>query len=138
MMNGDVDHVKWLRLQASRFETAAEGEEDEKKVKGKREMGRRLRNAANALELALAGVDPGAMGGHAGILKRLRPGTQVRVQLMTGQELVGEMRAMGRYNFALQTARLELVVEKHAVAYFELLTTGDDGAGESDAPAVGP
>jgi sRNA-binding regulator protein Hfq len=69
----------------------------------------------------------------------LRPGTQVRVQLMTGQELVGEMRAMGRYDFALKTERAELVVPKHAVVWWELLATGDDGAGESDAPAwVGP
>jgi sRNA-binding regulator protein Hfq len=125
-MNGDVDHVKWLRLQASRFELAAEGEQDEKKGKGKVEMARKLRNAANALELALAGVDPGAMGGHAGILKRLRPGAPVRVQLMTGQELVGEMRAMGRYDFALKTERAELVVPKHAVVWWELLATGDD------------
>lgn len=138
VMNGDVDHVKWLRSQASVFEKSSEAEADEKKRKGKVELARRIRNAANALELALAGVDPGAMGGHAGLLKRLRPGTRVRVQMMTGQELVGEIRAMGRYEFALRTERLEMVVIKHAVAYFELLPTSDDGADEVEgAPAEG-
>lgn len=146
-MNGDVDHVRWLREQASRHQSKSEEATIEKEGKARANTARRLRDAASALELALVGVDPGAMGGHAGLLKRLRPGARVRVQLMTGERLVGEIRAMGRYDFALLLeSGQELVVAKHAVAYWVLLgeevddgeiAGGDGGAGVREAGGGG-
>lgn len=123
------DHVQWMRRQAGNFRKAAEGEADEKKRRNKEAMAARLLRAAEAMEMALAGSDPNAMGGHQGLMKRLRPGARVGVKMMTGEEFVGEIRAMGKYDFALKTTdRGELVVSKHGVAYFNLLRDGEEEA----------
>lgn len=132
MTERDSDHVVFLRRQASAYRKAAEEEVEEKKRLTKEKMADKFRNAAGALEIALTGNDPGAMGGHIGLQKAIAPGTLVTVRLMTGETLLGKMGAMGRYDFALTTTEDKyLIVAKHAVAYWDVMKI----AKEQEAPA---
>lgn len=119
MTTQDNDHVAWLRKQAKLFAKAAEAETDAARQKAQAHMAARLKSAGDAMQMALAGIDPNAMGGSVGIAKRLGRGQRVTVQLLTGEVLVGVMGGLGRYDFVLTTDDgQELVVAKHAVAYW--------------------
>lgn len=127
------EHVTWLRGQGQALRKAGEGEEDAKKRAAFEKKAARMFAVADALALAIEGTDLGAMGGHQGLLKRLRPGVRVVAHLMCGGgALKGEIRAMGRYDFALRVpGGVEVVVPKHAVLYWELL---DSSNGASAGP----
>ena len=120
------DHVQWLRRQAGNYRKAAGEATEEKKGKSLAGQADRFTRAADALQLALAGLNGEEMGGHLGLIKRLMPGTRVIVQLVGGLVEVGEIRAMGRYDFALRREAdgLELVVPKHAVVFWVLVKEG--------------
>lgn len=125
-----AQHVEWLRELANGFRRQAGNEDNEKKAQRVRNMAVGLDDAAAAMEALLTGGDTDAMGGHRGLLKRLRPGTPVRTVLMHGAVAVGEIRAMGRYDFALlRDDGRELVIPKHAVIYWEVMGNGGKAEG---------
>ena len=111
--------MKWLRTQAGNFKKKAEAETDAKKKQSNVKLADRLLAVAAAFEASLAGADPGAFGGHAGLVKRLMPGTVVEVQFVSSRMAEGMITAMGRYDFAMVTrGGEELVVPKQAVMYW--------------------
>ena len=127
------DHIQWLRRQAGQFRKAAEVEQDVKKQEKALAVAERMFLAAGAFEMALAGTDPGAMGGHQGLLKRLRPGKTLAVKMLSGEQFTGQIRAMGKYDIAMLTDDgRELVIAKHALAYWEVYpepaTAGEDAS----------
>ncbi len=126
MTTQDNDHVAWLRKQAKLFAKAAEAETDAARQKAQGRMAARLKAAGDAMQMALAGVDPNAMGGSVGIAKRLGRGQRVTVRLLSGETLAGLMGSLGRYDFVLTTnGGQELVVAKHAVAYWIVEREGE-------------
>lgn len=127
------EHEAWLRKQGHALRQAAEAELDAKKKAAFEKKASRMFAVADAFAMALAGADLEAMGGHKGLQKRLRPGVRVVAHLMCGGgALKGEIRAMGRYDFALRVpGGVEVVVPKHAVLYWELL---DSSNGASAGP----
>lgn len=129
------DHAQWLRKQAKAFEKAALAEPEEKRRAAQAQMAARLRVSADALQMALQGIDPNAMGGSLGVAKRLGRGQRVTVRLLTGETLAGLMGSLGKYDFVLRDdGGRELVVAKHAVAYWivEMVENG-----EAEPVAVG-
>jgi sRNA-binding regulator protein Hfq len=119
MTTQDNDHAAWLRKQARLFAKASETEPDATKAKAQTAMAVRLKAAGDALQMALDGIDPNAMGGSVGIAKRLGRGQRVTVKLTTGETLTGLMGSLGKYDFVLNADDgRELVVAKHAVAYW--------------------
>lgn len=119
MTTQDNDHAAWLRKQARIFAKASESETDTTRAKGQAAMAVRLRAAGDAMQMALAGIDPNAMGGNVAIAKKLGRGRFVRVQLLNGETLTGLMGSLGKYDFVLNASDgRELVVAKHAVAYW--------------------
>ena len=124
----DNDHVQWLRRQAGNYRKAAGEATDEKKRKSLAGQAERLSRAAAGYQLALSGLNGDEMGGHLGLIKRLMPGTRVIVRLVDNNLAKGEIRAMGRYDFALlRDDGNELVIPKHAVVYWILEKEEDDG-----------
>lgn len=128
-MQDENDHVQWLRKQGQALRQSSEKAADEKQKAKMAKTAERMFAAANAFELVLAGTEPGAMGGHIGLQKRLLQGQQVYVRFMNGAGLRGVIAAMGKYDFALTDLDgRELVVPKHAVQYWELV--GEAGVEE--------
>lgn len=140
MTTQENDHAAWLRKQARTFAKASEVETDVTRQKAQTVMALRLKAAGDAMQMALAGIDPNAMGGNLAIAKKLSRGQFVRVRLLNGDELTGLMGSLGKYDFVLNASDgRELVVAKHAVAYWvtaEAVTGGADGqdAGHEQEP----
>lgn len=118
-------YVRWLDSYAGQIRKKADGlPEGDAARTGMLKTADGIAAAADALELALAGVtDSQVMGGHVGLARRLAPGQFVGVRLVSGERLFGELKGLGRYDFAVRLASgAELVVPKSAVLYWELLS----------------
>lgn len=134
--------VKWLRKQAHSARQSAGKAEEEAKREKLMETGSRLGAAADALEALIGGSDPEQGVGLGARLmgKALQRGTRVRVILSASPgplALRGTMDGMSRYQFFFLTDDgRRLIVEKHAVLYWELedgetaASQGEEGGGE--------
>ena len=127
----ETDHVQWMRRQAGLWRKAAEEGAEPKQAQKLAKLADRLFAAAGSMEAALAGVNADVMAGNRAVAMALSPGKSVRVVLMQGAELRGQMGTIGRYDFLLTTDDgRRLVVPKHAVLYWELVEgTVEEGQG---------
>jgi hypothetical protein len=122
------DHVQWLRMEGIRLRTGAASVEDEGKRRKVEERAWRFFAAADALQLALAGVNAEMTGGFRAAAYMLRPGARVGLALVNGAAVTGVMGAIGKYDFVfLGDDGRELVVAKHGVVYWELVGEVEDG-----------
>lgn len=127
-MHNVDDLITWLRKQAHAAQNVAEKAGDEKPGELMRKRAGNLFAAADMLEAARAGLDPGAGAGPGtrAVGAALAPGTRVRLTLACNPPpligLKGVMRGMSRYEFFFDTDEgRQLIVAKHAVLYWELL-----------------
>lgn len=130
--------VKWLRKQShSALQSAGKAEEEGKREK-LTETGRRLDAVADALGTLLEGGNPdeGIGQGARRVNAALRPGARARVVLAASPAplaLRGTMNGMSRYSFLFTTDDgRRLIVEKHAVLYWQLEEAGETPASQGD------
>lgn len=132
------DLVKWLRKQAHGARMSAGKAEEEGKREKLMETGSRLDAAADALEALIGGSDPDQGVGRVARLigEALQRGTRVRVILSASPAplaLRGTMDGMSRYQFFFQTDDgRRLIVEKHAVLYWQLEEAGETPTSQGD------
>lgn len=130
--------VKWLRKQAHGARQSAGKAEEEAKREKLTETGRRLDAVADALGTLLDGSNPdeGIGQGARRVAKALQPGTRVRVVLAASPAplaLRGTMNGMSRYSFLFNTDDgRRLIVEKHAVLYWQLEEAGETPEGQGE------
>lgn len=120
------DHVGWLRKRGAAVRQSAEKATDEKQRMRLEETSARLFGAADALELAQAGLNAEATSGFRAAAWMLRRGTRVEVRLVNGAAWTGVMGPIGKYDFVLvRDDGREMLVAKHGVLYWELMDEVD-------------
>lgn len=123
MTMDEADHVQWLRREAGRVRKLWESLEEGKRGKAE-EKAARIDAIADALQLALGGMNAEMTGGFRAAAMMMRPGSRVGLTLMNGSHMTGTMGPVGKYDFIfVGDDGRRLLVAKHGVLFWEAEVT---------------